>query len=129
MSSIRPSPSRGILRQGMKRAKIRPMYAIFRPLLFSLAPAQAHAAAMAALGPAEYVAPIRVAVQAALGVHDPRLEVHKMGLVFPHPVGVAAGFDKNGDRARALAALGFGHVELGTVTAVAQEPNPAPNMF
>lgn len=52
-----------------------------------------------------------------------------MGLVFPNPIGVAAGLDKNADRPRALAALGFGHVELGTVTAEAQGPNPPPNLF
>ncbi len=52
-----------------------------------------------------------------------------MGLVFPNPIGLAAGFDKNGKRARALEALGFGHLELGTVTAEAQGPNPAPNLF
>jgi dihydroorotate dehydrogenase len=52
-----------------------------------------------------------------------------MGLTFPSPVGLAAGFDKNACRARALAALGFGHIELGTVTALAQEPNPTPNLF
>jgi dihydroorotate dehydrogenase len=58
-----------------------------------------------------------------------RLVVKTMGLTFPSPIGIAAGFDKNARRARALAALGFGHIELGTVTALAQDPNPAPNMF
>jgi dihydroorotate dehydrogenase len=52
-----------------------------------------------------------------------------MGLVFPNPLGIAAGLDKNAERARALASLGFGHLELGTVTARAQEANPAPNLF
>lgn len=52
-----------------------------------------------------------------------------MGLRFPSPIGLAAGLDKNADRARALATLGFGHLELGTVTARAQEANPRPNMF
>ena len=52
-----------------------------------------------------------------------------MGLEFPTPVGLAGGFDKNATRPRALAALGFGFLELGTVTARAQEPNPRPNMF
>jgi dihydroorotate dehydrogenase len=49
--------------------------------------------------------------------------------VFPTPIGLAAGLDKNAERACALAALGFGHVELGTVTAQAQGPNPPPNLF
>lgn len=105
------------------------VYALLRPLLFALDPATAHAVAMAALAPLEHVAPLRALVRSALAVRDPRLEVRKMGLVFPNPVGLAAGFDKNAKRARALAALGFGHVELGTVTAEAQAPNPAPNLF
>ncbi len=105
------------------------MYALLRPLLFSLDPAQAHAVAMAALAPVEHLAPLRALVRSVLAVRDPRLEVRKMGLVFPNPLGVAAGLDKNGQRARALSALGFGHVELGTVTAEAQGPNPLPNLF
>lgn len=105
------------------------MYGLLRPLLFTLDPARAHAVAMAALAPVEHFAPLRAAVRAMFSVRDPKLEVRKMGLVFPTPLGVAAGLDKNGERARALAALGFGHVELGTVTAEAQGPNPPPNMF
>jgi dihydroorotate dehydrogenase len=104
------------------------MYALVRPLLFALDPARAHALAMMALGPIEHVGALRALVK--LGTpRDPRLEVRKMGLVFPSPVGLAAGLDKNAERAAALAALGFGHVELGTVTAEAQGPNPAPNLF
>lgn len=108
------------------------MYALLRPLLFSLDPSRAHGVAMAALAPVEHLGFVRsiVASLAAGKVsRDERLEVRKMGLVFPNPLGVAAGLDKNGERARALAALGFGHVELGTVTAEAQGPNPPPNMF
>ncbi len=52
-----------------------------------------------------------------------------MGLTFPSPIGLAAGFDKNAIRARALTSLGFGHIELGTVTAQAQAANPGPNLF
>jgi dihydroorotate dehydrogenase len=105
------------------------VYALVRPLLFALDPAFAHTLGMAALAPVEYVAPWRWAVHRALARARPRLSSEVMGLVFPSPVGLAAGFDKNGKRARALAALGFGHLELGTVTAIAQEPNPSPNLF
>lgn len=105
------------------------MYALLRPILFSFEPARAHAVAMSSLAPVEHVAPLRALVRSAVSFHDPRLEVRKMGLVFPNPIGVAAGLDKNGERARALEALGFGHVELGTVTAEPQGPNPAPNLF
>jgi dihydroorotate dehydrogenase len=52
-----------------------------------------------------------------------------MGLTFPTPFGLAAGFDKNAVGVRGLAALGFGHVEIGTVTAVAQPGNPKPRLF
>jgi dihydroorotate dehydrogenase len=105
------------------------MYALLRPLLFALDPARAHALAMAALGPVEHLAPVRAVVRAVVGSADERLTVRKMGLVFPTPIGLAGGFDKNAERPRALAALGFGHLELGTVTAEAQGPNPPPNLF
>src|SRR5688572_13225506 len=105
------------------------MYALLRPLLFAMDPGKAHALALTALGPIEHVGPIRSLVRAAIVPLDPRLEVKTMGLSFPNPLGVAAGLDKNAERPRALAALGFGHVELGTVTAEAQGPNPPPHMF
>jgi dihydroorotate dehydrogenase len=101
-----------------------------RPLLFLLPPGAAHGVAMAGLAPAEYVAPLRALTRAVFSPKaDARVAVETMGLRFPTPVGVAGGFDKNGLRARALAALGFGFVELGTVTAQAQAANPAPNLF
>ena len=105
------------------------MYPLLRPLLFALDPTRAHAIAMAALAPVEHLGPLRFALKTALRPVDPRLVVRTMGLEFPTPVGLAAGLDKNADRARAFAALGFGHVELGTVTAEAQAANPAPNLF
>ncbi len=105
------------------------MYALLKPLLFALDPTTAHEAAMASLAPLEHVGLLRAAVAAALRPTDPRLRVTTMGLEFPSPIGLAAGLDKNAERARAFAALGFGHVELGTVTAEAQGPNPPPNLF
>jgi dihydroorotate dehydrogenase len=84
---------------------------------------------MAALGAIEHAPPLRAALRASLGKPDPRLAVGAMGLTFPSPIGLAGGFDKNALRPRALAALGFGFLELGTVTAQAQAPNAAPNMF
>jgi len=102
------------------------MYRFLRPLLFKLNPADAHALAWNALWLLENDAALRSLVHTTL---DPSLSVRKMGLVFPGPVGLAGGLDKNGERARALAALGFGHIEVGTVTAQAQQANPAPNLF
>lgn len=57
------------------------------------------------------------------------LQTTRLGLTFPSPIGLAGGFDKNARVPRALAALGFGFLELGTVTAEAQEANPPPNLF
>ncbi|MSZ78003.1 MAG: dihydroorotate dehydrogenase (quinone), partial [Actinobacteria bacterium] len=59
----------------------------------------------------------------------PGSPVEALGLTFPNAVGVAAGFDKNAVGIDALAALGFGHVEIGTVTGEAQPGNPAPRLF
>jgi dihydroorotate dehydrogenase len=64
-----------------------------------------------------------------LGPRDPVLRVRALGLDFPGPLGLAAGFDKDARGTRGLAALGFGFVEVGTVTARAQPGNPRPRMF
>src|SRR5437763_8565799 len=64
-----------------------------------------------------------------LGPRDPVLRVRALGLSFPGPVGLAAGFDKDARGTRGLAALGFDFVEVGTVTARAQPGNPRPRMF
>ncbi len=106
------------------------MYRALRPLLFAFSPDVAHAMAFAALGPVEHLGLARGMTRVMFAPpHEPRIAVRAMGLNFPSPLGVAGGFDKNARRARALAALGFGHVELGTVTAQAQQPNPSPNLF
>ena len=64
-----------------------------------------------------------------LGPRDPVLRVRALGLSFPGPVGLAAGFDKDARGTRGLAALGFGFIEVGTVTARSQPGNPRPRMF
>jgi len=64
-----------------------------------------------------------------LGPRDPVLRVRALGLEFPGPLGLAAGFDKDALGTRGLAALGFGFVEVGTVTAQAQPGNPEPRLF
>ncbi|GAA1088886.1 quinone-dependent dihydroorotate dehydrogenase [Nocardiopsis composta] len=65
----------------------------------------------------------------ALGPREPELEVTALGRTFPGPLGMAAGFDKNGEGIEGLTALGFGFVEIGTVTARPQPGNPAPRLF
>jgi dihydroorotate dehydrogenase len=96
---------------------------IFRPFLFLLDPEKAHEFALNSLSLASSLPLPRRKAQAS----PLRREV--FGLSFPNPVGLAAGFDKNGIAIPALAALGFGSVEIGTVTAVAQPGNPKPRMF
>ena len=75
-------------------------------------------------------APLRLLLRAITGAPpaDPRLRVHAFGLEFPSPLGVAAGLDKNLDWFEALGALGFGYVEIGTVTAEPQAGNPRPRI-
>ena len=65
----------------------------------------------------------------ALTKPDPSLQTHALGLVFDSPFGIAAGFDKDAVMPAGLHALGFGHVEVGTVTAIAQEGNPRPRLY
>jgi len=91
------------------------------PLLRRLDPEAAHDLGLAGL---KWVRPFwpAPAIPAALGVRS-------FGLQFSHPLGLAAGFDKNGDYLDALGALGFSHIELGTVTPRPQPGNPKPRMF
>jgi dihydroorotate dehydrogenase len=100
------------------------LYLLFRPLLFSLDPETAHAVTLKLLditynsGLARFIYP----------VPEDR-PVRVMGLKFKNPVGLAAGLDKSGDHIDALAALGFGFVEIGTVTPRPQSGNPKPRLF
>ena len=71
----------------------------------------------------------RALARRALAPRDPALRVHALGLDLASPLGLAAGFDKDAAHADALSALGFGFVEIGTVTAHAQPGNPRPRMF
>ena len=97
-----------------------------RPLLFSCDPETAHHLAMNALRAA---ARFPAALTPLRRFQPPRKEVHAFGLTFPNPVGLAAGFDKNGVALPAWEALGFGFVEIGTVTAKPQPGNPKPRIF
>jgi dihydroorotate dehydrogenase len=101
-----------------------------RPALFRLEAEHAHEAGVRALAALGRLPPLCRALEALtrLPVAQNR-PVEAFGLSFPNAVGLAAGFDKNGRAWPAAAALGFGHVEIGTVTAKAQPGNPAPRMF
>src|SRR4030095_1565238 len=99
-------------------------YSILRPLLFSLEPETAHHFTLEVLRGWPKVALVRDSRRAAAGC-----ERSVMGIRFPNPVGLAAGLDKNGEYIDGLAALGFGFLEIGTVTPRPQPGNPKPRMF
>lgn len=100
------------------------MYALTRPLLFALSPEAAHHVALVSL---QVAAAMRLS--ACLTGPVPADPVRLMGLDFPNRVGLAAGLDKNGEYIDALAALGFGFIEIGTVTPRPQPGNPKPRLF
>jgi dihydroorotate dehydrogenase len=101
---------------------------LLRPLLFLLPPETAHELALHSL---DLLLRPRVVKElvAQRSTVSPFGKLERFGLQFANPVGLAAGFDKNGSAAHALAALGFGFVELGSVTAEAQPGNPRPRIF
>jgi dihydroorotate dehydrogenase len=106
------------------------MYRLLYRIVLRRVPAEA--AHLAAFGLIRGVARVPGAawlLRRWLGPRDPVLRVRALGLEFPGPVGLAAGFDKDARGTRGLAALGFGFVEVGTVTARAQPGNPRPRMF
>lgn len=105
------------------------LYDLLRPLLFSLPAETAHALGTAALDAALATPAQRAVARRRFAAEDAALAVERFGIRFPNPVGLAAGFDKAGAHFNALGALGFGHVEIGTVTALAQEGNPRPRLF
>ena len=100
---------------------------LFRTVLSRMDPETAHHAAMVVIRVLG-VAPFSWAAR-ALTRPDPALGVSALGLRFATPFGVAAGFDKDVTGAAGLFALGFGHVEVGTLTAIPQEGNPRPRLF
>ena len=103
------------------------MYALLRPLLFLLSPERAHAITFTLL---EWARHIPGALRLVGGSPAPaNAAVDVMGLRFPGPVGLAAGMDKDAKHVDALAALGFGHIEVGTLTPVAQPGNDRPRLF
>ena len=100
---------------------------LFRTVLSRLDPEFAHHAAMAVIRVLG-VPPFSWAAR-AISAPRPEQAVHALGLTFPSAFGVAAGFDKNAVGVCGLDALGFGHVEIGTVTAIPQDGNPKPRLF
>ena len=104
-------------------------YHLLRPLLFRFDAERAHGAALAAASAAGASALGRAALRSIYGFEDERLGTEVAGLRFPNLLGLAAGFDKNGRAVRALACLGLGHVEIGSVSARPSRGNPRPRLF
>ena len=100
------------------------MYNLARPFLFGLDAEHAHGLGLKALELA-----YRTGTSPLLAKRAEPLPTRAFGLTFPNPVGLAAGLDKNGAHIDALLALGFGFIEIGTVTPRAQAGNPKPRMF
>ncbi|MCB9314840.1 MAG: quinone-dependent dihydroorotate dehydrogenase [Lewinellaceae bacterium] len=105
------------------------MYKIFKPLLFLFPAETAHRITVFFLDLAAAIPPVRQFLKNWYCLKSPQLEREFHGLRFPNPVGLAAGFDKNGSHIRGLACLGFGFIEVGTVTPRPQAGNPRPRLF
>lgn len=99
-------------------------YSLLRPWLFSLDPEKAHNLTLSNLDRADQLGLLRYLVK--MPAKDPR---NVCGITFPNPVGLAAGLDKDGKHIDALGTLGFGFLEIGTVTPKPQPGNPQPRMF
>ncbi len=107
----------------LRKCDNEPMYTLLRQALFAADPETAHSLALEGLRLSHGLGASQWLCKA---VHQPRTV---MGLQFPNPVGLAAGMDKNGDYVDALGSLGFGFIEVGTVTPRAQAGNPKPRVF
>jgi dihydroorotate dehydrogenase len=103
------------------------VYGLARRALFRLDPEQAHARSLEALAVAGATGLGRSALRAVFFAEG--RPVHAFGLTFPNVLGVAAGYDKDARAVHGLAAIGFGHVEVGTVTPAPQPGNPSPRLF
>lgn len=103
------------------------MYKLIRPVLFNLDPETAHHLTLQLVRLAGILPPSRWLLESMFPA--PEKQVEAFGLRFKNPVGLAAGYDKDGVALNGLAALGFGHLEIGTVTPRPQPGNPKPRVF
>jgi dihydroorotate dehydrogenase len=103
------------------------MYQLLRPLIFHLAPETAHQLTLQAV---RFAGKFPPSYQLLLQLYKAQVKpVQAFGLTFKNPIGLAAGYDKDGVAVRGLSALGFGHLEVGTVTPMPQPGNPRPRVF
>src|SRR5687768_9424244 len=105
------------------------LYQLSRPALFRQDPEEDHERAIALLSLASRNAVVSPLLKAVQPKWDDRFATRAFGITVPFPLGVAAGFDKNAVAFPALLALGFGHVEVGTITPRPQPGNARPRVF
>jgi dihydroorotate dehydrogenase len=105
------------------------MYKTFRPLIYLLTPEQAHHTTITLLRLGGNIPPVNALLRAFFRPKHPGQPVNIFDLEFPNPLGMAAGYDKDGVGWPGLACLGFGHIEVGTVTPRPQPGNPKPRVF
>lgn len=108
---------------------LQAMYTLIRKVLFRRDPEEVHYWAMAKLQTAYRNPLLRNMMRKLFTTQRPELERTLWGIKFPNPVGLAAGFDKDAKWINELSCLGFGFVEIGTVTPLAQPGNPKPRLF
>jgi dihydroorotate dehydrogenase len=99
-------------------------YGLVRKVMFKMSGETSHELGLDMLGAAE-----RLSLLSYIAPKIPDCPVESMGITFPNPVGLAAGLDKNGDYIDAFARLGFGFIEIGTITPRSQPGNPKPRLF
>ncbi len=104
------------------------MYRVLRPILFKMDPERAHGLILSLMGLVGRITPLRELLRRSF-LPDRSRPVEIAGLTFPNPVGLAAGYDKDCTAWQGLSCLGFGHIELGTVTPRPQAGNPRPRIF
>ena len=104
------------------------MYKTLRPLLFKLDPEVIHKITLLLIKYAGILPPTYALLRAIFEVNDPHLQVEAFGVKFRNPIGMAAGYDKDAKAVRGLSALGFGHIEVGTLTRQKQIGNPKPRV-
>jgi dihydroorotate dehydrogenase len=105
------------------------MYALIRRILFNINPETVHYLVMDRLHTVYKVPILRKWLKRQFTITDPQLKRTLWGIEFPNPVGLAAGFDKDARYVNELACLGFGFVEIGTLTPLPQPGNPKPRLF
>jgi dihydroorotate dehydrogenase len=104
-------------------------YYLLREALFRFDPERVHNMTLNLLASAGYLPVARAILRKIFTTSEPGLSVNAFGLKFPNPIGLAAGYDKDGVSMQGLECLGFGHLELGTVTPLPQRGNPKPRIF